>query len=165
MFIADLHPPFLIFSLVHVWLSVCKEKGGHKITHSASDRSKCSRPAGARGFVFHPFFRAPAVVWVCQAQWCCCYKYASTSVSKWQLYSGPRTHCLGTIRVNRSKKGKASVAALVDMYLCTCSSWCVVLSLSLNPVSNEDAVWRVGHNSHMSIIGKLWGGGLFLSRA
>lgn len=130
---ASPHPRWmvLIFSLVHVWLSVCKEEGGHIITHSAPDRTKCSRPAGARGFVFHPFFRGPAVVWVCRAQWCCCYKYASTSVSKWQLYSGPRTHCLGTVRVSHSKKGKPSVAALVDMYLCTCSSWCVVFRLKL----------------------------------
>lgn len=59
------------------------------------------------------------------AQWCCCYKYVSTSVSKWQLYSGPRTHCLGTVRASHTKKGEPSVGALVDMYLCTCSGWCV----------------------------------------
>lgn len=37
-------------------------EGGRTITHSASDRTNCSRPAGARGFVFHPFFWGPAVV-------------------------------------------------------------------------------------------------------
>lgn len=31
-------------------------EGGHTVTHSAPDRTNCSRPAGARGFVFHPFF-------------------------------------------------------------------------------------------------------------
>ena len=54
----------LIYSVVHVWLGVCTGEGGHIITHSAPDRTNCSRPAGARGFVFHPFFRGPAVVWV-----------------------------------------------------------------------------------------------------
>lgn len=121
----------LISCVVHVWLCVCGEDGGHIITHSAADRAECRRPAGARGFVFHPFFRGPAVVWVRRAQWCCCYKYASTSVSKWQLYSGPRTHCLGTVKASHSKKGKPSVAALVDMYLCTWGSWCVAFTSKL----------------------------------
>lgn len=100
-----------------------KRGGGLRtVTHSAPDRTDCGRPAGARGFVFHPFFLGDQLWSECAerwAQWCCCYKYASTSVSKWQLYSGPRTHCLGTVRASESKKGKPTVRALVDMYLCT----------------------------------------------
>lgn len=79
-------------------------------------------PVSQRGHValsFTPFFRGPAVVWVRRAGWCCCYKYAAASPSKWQLYSGARTRCLGAVGASRSKKGKPSVAALVDMYLCT----------------------------------------------
>lgn len=75
-----------------------------------------------------------------QAQWCCCYKYASTSVSKWQLYSGPRTQCLGTVRASHSKKGKPSVRALVDMYLCTCSNWYVVYKVQTEAL---DCDWEL----------------------
>lgn len=112
--------PRLISSLVtgsaeRLW----RKKGP---TRSPTALQTRPNPVSQRGHValsFPPFFRGPAVVWVRRALWCCCYKYAAPSPSKWQLYSGARTRCLGAVGASRSKKGKPSVAALVDMYLCT----------------------------------------------
>lgn len=112
-------PPRLLPGNVLGWASV-KEEGG---PHGHPRRSRQDQIQSARGGTWlclsPPFFRGPAVVWVRRARWCCCYKYAAASPSKWQLYSGARTRCLGAVGASRSKKGKPSVAALVDMYLCT----------------------------------------------
>ena len=101
------------------------------------------------------------------AQWCCCYKYVSTSVSKWQLYSGPRTHCLGTVRASHSKKGEPSVGALVDMYLCTCSGWCAAYTARIAAfrlrLRTRNAASKVVYTRHIiiedfSVSGGMWFG-------
>lgn len=46
----------LIFFPQCMYGRVSARRRGRIITHGAPDRADCGRPAGARGFVFHPFF-------------------------------------------------------------------------------------------------------------
>lgn len=125
-------PPHL-FPPVHVWQGVCEEKGPHN--HPRRSRQGRLRSAsGSTWLCLSPILWGDQLWSECgerQAQWCCCYKYASTSVSKWQLYSGPRTHRLGTVRASHSKKGKRSVREhQLIMYLCTCGDSYVARTFS-----------------------------------
>lgn len=124
-------PPrmILIFSLGTCMAGCLRRRRGPHNHPQRSRQDQLQSASGSTWLCLSPILCGDQLWSECgerQAQWCCCYKYASTSVSKWQLYSGPRTHCLGTVRASHSKKGKPSVGALVDMYLCTCSNWYVV---------------------------------------